>query len=75
MITIEYSIIWHFSAVMSAAHLLASLSGRFQSDKEETRRKPLFVSTRRVRPFQQGSEKEHGTELKLAQKFLLISRF
>lgn len=44
-------------AAVLAAHALVALLGRFQCDKEEIGRKLLFVSTRRVRPFQQGTRK------------------
>lgn len=41
---------------------LVALLAYIQSDEEEILRKLLFRSTRCVRPFRQGSEKEHGTE-------------
>lgn len=60
---------------MLASSPLVALLEDFQYNEEETNRKLLFVSTRRVRPFQQGSEEEHGTELVLMQKCLLIPYF
>lgn len=46
----------------------------FKSDEEESR-KLRWLSTRRVRPFQQGCENEHGTELVGTQNSLSIPRF
>ncbi len=42
--------------------LFAGCQSDVETDEEEILRKLLFLSTRCVRPFQQGSEREHGEE-------------
>lgn len=60
-----------FLAAMLSSSAVVALWGGFQCHDEETNRKLLFVSTRRLRPFRQGSDEEHGTESKLMAEILV----